>query len=64
MTQSQLTQSSDNRTVVITGVSRGLNATVVTSLVAADLNVVGCARSPDVVGDLGTKNGHSLSVPG
>ena len=64
MTPSQLAQSSANRTVVITGVSRGLGEALVAPLVAAGHTVVGCARSPDVVWDLGTKHPapHRFSV--
>ena len=64
MAQSQPTTNSDNRVVVITGVSRGLGAALVAPLMAAGHTVVGCARSPDVVWDLGVKHPapHRFSI--
>ena len=56
MAKLQPTQTSGNRIVVITGVSRGLGAALVAPLVAAGHTVVGCARSPDVVWDLGARH--------
>lgn len=55
MAQLQPVLTSDNHIVVITGVSRGLGASLVAPLVEAGHTVVGCARSPDVVWDLGSR---------
>ena len=64
MTKSQMAEGSDNRIVVITGVSRGLGAALVTPLKAAGYSVVGCARSSAVVRDLNEKHPapHRFSV--
>lgn len=50
-----MTQALSKTVVVVTGVSRGLGAALITPLVEAGCTVVGCARSPDVVWDLGAK---------